>query len=593
MIKERRHKRILSALQRQGVVELAELARLLPEVSRVTLRRDIAELADAGALKRTHGGAVLPDADLARRTPAPATPRLVSSDGVSSQLEEIDAIILPPIASRGGAALRRQVRRQGIPFLAESAPQTGGTYLGPDNAAAGRELGRLAGGETPGDRATVLMVCHTDLPNTRARADGFEAGFRETFAGDPSFIRVNGQGSFKPSLRVAVDAFQSVDGISVVFGVNDHATLAGLEAAHRTDTPVHAYAMGGENPDFVGRLAEGAELRAVAALFPDVVGARGIDLVARALAGPAVDTAEPTPHAILTKANLLDYYVPEPSGWGLRSAKKAALIGAVGPARHAGQRGGRIGFMPHFPAHDWYRIMIQSMQARAAEYGFDLAVSPPHQGIAAEIARLRREVAGAAADRVRPGQTIILGDGDATRFLADDLRRLAFETEGRLAGVTVITNALDVLFKLEDAPQLKVILTSGEYQKADRCLVGPSLGALFERMRADVAFLSVAGVTPGFGISALDERLALAGSRMVSAARRTIALADHTAVGADANHRIARPGEFHELITDDGALPADRQSLRAAGVEVLIAGEAIEDPTSRDPDAPVSRIQDA
>lgn len=593
MIKERRHKRILSALQRQGVVELAELARLLPEVSRVTLRRDIAELADAGALKRTHGGAVLPDADLALQSATMTGPRLVSSDGVTSRIEDIDAIILPPIAGRGGAALRRQVTRRGIPFLAESAPHAGGLYLGPDNTQAGLALGQLAGKETPGDKATVLMVCHTELPNTKARADGFEQGFRAAFAGDPTVIRVNGQGSFKPALRVALDAFQSTDGISVVFGVNDHTTSAVLEAADRIGVSVRAYAMGGENPEFVGRLAEDGPVRAVAALFPEVVGARGIDIVARALSGTGLTVAEPTPHAILTRDTVTDYYQRGPNGWGLKPDRKSALIGAVGPARHAGLAGNRVGFMPHYPAHDWYRIMIQSMQSRANDYGFDLAVSPPHQGIAAEIARLRREVAHAAVDRIRPGQTIILGEGDATRYLAEELHRLAYDDDRRVAGITVITNALDVLSQLEDAPHLKVILTSGEYQKADRCLVGPSVGALFERMRADLTFLSVAGVSPGFGLSALDERLALAGSRMASAARRTIALADHTLVGADANHLVARPGEFHELITDDGALPADRQSLRNAGVEVLVAGEEIDDRLGQTTNRPLSFGQQA
>ena len=294
-----------------------------------------------------------------------------------------------------------------------------------------------------------------------------------------------------------------------------------------------------------------------------------------ALAGDELPETAQTPYAIVTKQSLADYFQRDDGGWNLRPDRKTTLIGRAKPIPGRQLPGRRVCFMPHYPAHDWYRTMIQSMQARAAEYGLELVMFPPHQGIAAEIARLRREVARAAVDRVKPGQTIILGEGDATRYMAEELRRLAFASEARLAGVTVVTNAIDVLFKLEDAPHLKVILTSGEYQKVDRCLVGPSLGALFERMRADVAFLSVSGVTPGFGISALDERLALAASRMLSAARRTIVLADHTAVGADANHLIARPGEFHELITDDGALPTDRQSLRAAGVDVLVAGEAM------------------
>jgi len=45
-------------------------------------------------------------------------------------------------------------------------------------------------------------------------------------------------------------------------------------------------------------------------------------------------------------------------------------------------------------------------------------------------------------------------------------------------------------------------MTSGEYQAKDRCLVGPSLGALFETMRVDRAFLSVDGISARFGASA-------------------------------------------------------------------------------------------
>jgi DeoR/GlpR family transcriptional regulator of sugar metabolism len=572
MIKKMRQKRILSILQSEGVVDLSELCRVMPEVSRVTLRRDIAELAEAGALKRTHGGAVLPD-DVLLRADTPA--RLVASDKMVSQLEGLDAIILPPISGRGSDALRRQIGRSGIPFLAESAPQAGGIYLGPDNDRAARELGGLAGHRQSQKSATVLLVCHPELANTRARSVGFEAGYRAACSGEVKFIRVNGQGSYKSALRVALDAFKTNEDISVVFGVNDHSTLAGLDAAERAGLKVAAYATGGENPDFVARLADDGPLKAVAAFFPEIVGARGIDLIADALAGRALPDPALTPHAIITGDSLEAFYAARPNGWSLRADRMATLMenAATSPRRPDG-RGKRVGFMPHYPAHDWYRTMIQSMGARAAGYGLELIVSPPHQGIAAEISRLRRELARTALSLISPGQTIILDDGEATLFLADELRRLAFHDGPRLAGVTVITNALDILFRLGDAPHLKVILTSGEYQKSDRCLVGPSLGALFERMRADIAFVSVAGVSPGFGLSALDERLALAGSRFVEAARRTIALADHTAIGADANYRIARPGQYHEVITDDGALPADRQSLRAAGVEVLVAGEA-------------------
>ena len=576
MIKQARHRRILSILQKEGVVELHDLAHVMPDVSLVTLRRDLGELAEAGALKRTHGGAALADAEIVKGV---ATPRLVASDSIESELESLDAIILPPIPGRGSDALRRQIARRSIPYIAESAAQAGGTYLGPDNYRAAFELGRHAGAETKGGAVHLLLVCQTELQNTIERSEGFEAGFREAFSGDITVTRVNGQGSFRPALRVALDALKTNESITVAMGVNDHSALAAIEAGERVGRHLKVYATGGENPNFIGRLAEAGPLRAVAAFFPTVVGRRAIDLVADALTGRTLDDKAISPHAIITPACLADYYREDAAGWSLLPEREAELIGGgqSRPVRQTERK--RIGFMPHYPAHDWYRNLMQAMQARANEYGFALVVSPPHQGIAAEISRLRREIGRAAAAKVRQGQTIIIGEGEATRFMAQALHRRSIEEPGSLDEVTVITNALDVMSQLVEAEALKVILTSGEYQKADRCLVGPSLGALFERMRADTAYISVSGVSPEFGLSTMDERRALAGSRFVDAARRVVALADHTAIGTDDNYRIARTDAVHVVITDDGALPADRQRLRDADVEVLIASEG-EEPSS-------------
>jgi DeoR/GlpR family transcriptional regulator of sugar metabolism/ABC-type sugar transport system substrate-binding protein len=575
MIKKSRQKRILSILHAQGVVELAELSRLMPEISRVTLRRDIAELAEAGELKRTHGGAVLPDARILRPLSDPEP--VAATDPVdASFVDGLDAIILPPLLGVGGDLLRRKVRRRGIHFLAESAAQPGGCYLGPDNHASGTALGGLAAAEAmtgadPQAEAVLLMIGHYELTNTTERCAGFEAGFRAAYPGPVRVLKVNGRAAYKTSLRAASDALQANPDVRIIFGVNDHSALAGRDAAAAQGREVAIYAAGGERPDFVAEVASGGPIRAVAAYFPEVVGIRGIDALAGALAGGGLPEACITPHAIITAATLADHYARGPRGWALKPSVRDAMVPPAPPMPLRRLRR-RVGFLPQFPAHDWYRIMIQAMQARAECAGLDLVVAPPQQGVAAEIARLRRDIADAALQRIGPGETVILGEGEATLNLAGLIRRAAFDGAARVRGLTVITNAFDVLHRLQDAPGLRVILTSGEYQAADRCLVGPSLGALFERMRADKAFLSVAGVTPRFGISAPDERLALAGSRFCEAARSVIALADHTLIGADANHRIARIDAVAEVITDDGALPVDRSALRAAGVEVLVAG---------------------
>ncbi|PJI94769.1 DeoR/GlpR family DNA-binding transcription regulator [Luteimicrobium subarcticum] len=56
-----RHDRILTALRATGAVRIADLAADL-DVSEMTVRRDLAELAERGLVRKVHGGAVAPDA---------------------------------------------------------------------------------------------------------------------------------------------------------------------------------------------------------------------------------------------------------------------------------------------------------------------------------------------------------------------------------------------------------------------------------------------------------------------------------------------------------------------------------------------------
>ncbi|MFV0334824.1 MAG: substrate-binding domain-containing protein [Tropicimonas sp.] len=570
MIKQKRQKRILAILNRERTVEVSELSRLMPEVSRVTIRRDIAELAEAGALRRTHGGAVLPDATLLKFPNAETS----GPEPRASLLDGIAALVLPPIPGRGGEALRRRIRRRAIPFLAESAPQAGGVYLGPDNRLAAMELGCVAG-RASHERAalTVLMISQAGLSNTQERAEGFEAGLRQTGPARIDIVRVNGRGNYRSALRVAQDALQANPGISVVFCVNDHSAKAAIDAAARLGREVEVYATGGESADFLAQVAEGSALRGVAAFFPEVVGNVAVDAIAARLSGTPLPDALLTPHAIITRETLEQYYRPlagEDCGWALREEVLSQLAAGVVPTPARCDLRACIGVMPHYPAHDWYRTLIQAMQDRVMRYGLELAVLPPHQGIADEVALLQREIARAALPLIGQGETVVLGDGAATLRLAEELRSRAFGSAPP-GGITVLTNSLDVLYCLDGAPGIKPVLTGGEYQAADHCLVGPSLGAIFDHMLADKAFLTAGGVSPRFGLSAVDERRALAGNRISNAARQTIALADHTLIGSDANHLITRIDQVTMVVTDDGALPADRQALRAAGVEVLVA----------------------
>jgi len=206
------------------------------------------------------------------------------------------------------------------------------------------------------------------------------------------------------------------------------------------------------------------------------------------------------------------------------------------------------------------------MRGRADALGMELRVAAPQAGIAREIGELRRMIAQTAVCKVKPGETIAINAGEIGLMLA---RELAGASE-----VSVVTNSLEIMELLAGNPAVKVILTSGEYYPKYRCLVGPSLGALFETLRVDRVFLSVDGLTARFGPSAADERMALAARRFAEAGRDICVLADHSIVGVDANNRIVPLRAVAEVITDTGSLPADRLALAAAGVALIIADEA-------------------
>ena len=230
-----------------------------------------------------------------------------------------------------------------------------------------------------------------------------------------------------------MDALKATPGLDVVFGINDDSTRAAMDAAQRLDRAVLAYGVGGESPSFVAGLLAGPSLRAVAALFPEVVGERAIDVAASTLGGDRVPREVLTPHEILTPDNLHEFYRRHEGDWSLRDEIRDRLVGATMAFRSL-RLEGRVGFMPQFPAHEWYRAMSRAMHRRCAHYGLELSVVSPEQGVFEELGRLRSLVAASALERVRAGDTIVIGHGDCGSRLADAIRVACAGGDGRLSG---------------------------------------------------------------------------------------------------------------------------------------------------------------
>ncbi|WP_223476627.1 DeoR family transcriptional regulator [Oricola indica] len=558
MIKEKREELILGLLCEQSVVSLKEIAGVCDDVSSVTLRRDLVRLEEEGKLTRTRGGAKRLKAEQ-KGADAPIV------EGASPG--DFDALILPPVKGAWAHTLRQQAIRKGALLVAESAPQLGGVYLGPRNFAEAKKLGVHAAREirAAGDRAEVLLVALEGLQNTRERLNGFREGFVEEFGGGANFRTVNGRGLLKEVMRQVSDVFDAHAEINVVFGVNDHTILATLELAKRHDLSVSGYSVGGEGGNLFSELASGGSLRAVLALFPEVVGSVAIDSICTVFDGGSIGEEIVTPAQVITADNLDSFYRHEDGVWQIVPDVRQSLE-APFSYKGPGIEGRTIGFMLHYPSHEWYRGLAAAMRRRAAELGATLVTRNAEDEVAEEIRAIKRQIAAAAADLIRPGEALLLDGGECSLYFAEAIKEIGRDLK-------IYTNSLSVLECLADARNLTVYLTGGEYRASTRSLVGPSVGSLLSTIRVDHAVISPDGLSAGFGLSFDDERSALVCGRFCAAARKVLVLADHSVVGLEGSVQAARLTGEHTVITDVGTLSAHRLELSTTGSSVVVADE--------------------
>lgn len=194
--------------------------------------------------------------------------------------------------------------------------------------------------------------------------------------------------------------------------------------------------------------------------------------------------------------------------------------------------------------------------ARVGERSFE-------EGLAAE-AEEKGAIASVAAASVVSGESVILDVGTTTAAIAT---ALAARTD--LVGVTVITNGLTIALALEAAiPRFTVIVTGGTLRPLQHSLVEPLAAEMFDRVRADVAFIGCTGVDPEAGITNVNLPEATLKRTMLRAATRRVAVADTSKLGVVDLGRVAGVGDFDRLLTGAAASDGMVARLEAAGLAV-------------------------
>lgn len=190
---------------------------------------------------------------------------------------------------------------------------------------------------------------------------------------------------------------------------------------------------------------------------------------------------------------------------------------------------------------------------------------PPEQSIRQKdaINQAQKDGIGAlAASLVQEGDNIIIDSGTTTISLARHLREAA--------GVTVMTNGLNIAWELADAAGVELILAGGLLHKQSLSIQGSQAEATLQAYNFDKLFLGVDGFDLQFGITTHHEAEASLNHKMVERAKKIIVLTDASKFGRVSLHRIVHLDRVHTVITDASISPEYREGLQKLGIELLI-----------------------
>ncbi|TIC83386.1 DeoR/GlpR family DNA-binding transcription regulator [Crenobacter intestini] len=182
----------------------------------------------------------------------------------------------------------------------------------------------------------------------------------------------------------------------------------------------------------------------------------------------------------------------------------------------------------------------------------------------AGVSERKLAIARAAAARIRDHNRIIVDSGTTTRAMIPLL--------GQKRGLVVMTNALNVaaaLRELENEPTL--LMTGGTWDPHSESFQGQIAEQVLRSYDFDQLFIGADGVDLERGTTTFNELVGL--SRvMAGVAREVVVMVESDKIGRRIPNLELPWTSIHTLVTDDALPPSARESIRAHGVTLVVAG---------------------
>lgn len=168
--------------------------------------------------------------------------------------------------------------------------------------------------------------------------------------------------------------------------------------------------------------------------------------------------------------------------------------------------------------------------------------------------------------------SVFIDAGTTAGAVADALARHAENpSAGARARVEAVTHSLTIAPVLAVADDISLTVIGGRIRGVTAAAVGAETVATIARLRPDVAFVGVNGISAGFGLSTPDPEEASVKAAIVRAARRVIVVADSSKNDRELLVSFASLSDIDVLVTDVEPSAELSAALADADVEVWIA----------------------
>lgn len=168
-----------------------------------------------------------------------------------------------------------------------------------------------------------------------------------------------------------------------------------------------------------------------------------------------------------------------------------------------------------------------------------------------------------AASFVKEGETILLDSGTTIMELVKHIPK-QIET-------TIITNAIDIAFRLAENPKVRLIMPGGILRRNSLSLVGEQAAEGMRNYYCDICFIGADGIDKQQGLLTMNIEEAHLSRISIENSKKVIALIDSSKFQRKGIMTIVPVSKVDLLITDSGISEANLKWLKDAGIEVIIA----------------------